>query len=72
MLSEIAMKGVHSETYSFLIEGYTHESAILFAMPERAMSAIQSVSQENSFAERVVAFAVVKGLSLQQVLFAIY
>ena len=34
------------------------------------MSAIQAVSQEKSFAERVVAFAAVMGLSLQQFLFA--
>ena len=72
MLSEIAMKGVHSETYSFLIERYTHEPAILIAVLERTMSTIQAVSQENSFAERVVAFAAVEGHSLQHVLFAIY
>ena len=72
MRSEIAMKGVHSETYSLLIERCTHDPTILIAVPKKAMSAILAVSQEHSFAERVVAFAAVTGLSLQQVLFDIY
>ena len=45
------------------------------AVLEKAMSAIQAVSKENNCAERVVAFAAVKGtlsLSLQQVLSATF
>ena len=34
---------------------------MLHAVPDKAISAVQAVSQENSFAERVVAFAAVKG-----------
>ena len=47
---EIAIKGVHSETYSLLIERYTRDpaerdglfNAMLHAVPQKAMSAIQA------------------------------
>ena len=66
----MAMKNVHSETYSLLIEQHTRDrgerDGLLNAMRtipsvhEKAMSAVQAVSREYSFVERVVAFAAVE------------
>ena len=66
----MAMKNVHSETCSLPVRQYIRDpseweglfNAILPAVHEKAMSAILAASQENSFAERVVALAAVKGV----------
>ena len=58
-----AMKKVHSETHSVLIERYTRDPAERERFPrvrEKTTSAVQSVSQENNFVKSVVAFAAVE------------
>jgi thiol-disulfide isomerase/thioredoxin len=79
---QIAMENIHSETYSLLIEQYIKDPAeknMLFdainTMPpvkEKAAWAIQWMNQENSFAERVVAFAAVEGILFSGSFCAIY
>merc|ERR1711915_319553 len=69
---QIAMENIHSETYSLLIEQYirdpTEKDKVLNAihtMPavrEKAQWAVQWMNDENSFAERIVAFAAVEGI----------
>merc|ERR1711912_15045 len=69
---QIAMENIHSETYSLLIEQYIRDSAeqekvfnAIATMPavrEKAQWAIQWMNTENSFAERLVAFAAVEGV----------
>merc|ERR1719221_753106 len=69
---QIAMENIHSETYSLLIEQYVRDPAekdrvfgAIHTMPavkEKAEWAIQWMNAENSFAERLVAFAAVEGV----------
>lgn len=69
---QIAMENVHSETYSLLIDTYirdSREKTRLFnametipCVKEKAEWAMRWISSENSFAERLVAFAAVEGI----------
>merc|ERR1719473_2382151 len=64
---QIAMENIHSETYSLLIEQYIRDNAekdrvfdAIHTMPpvkEKAEWAMQWMNKENSFAERLMAFA---------------
>merc|ERR1712019_222169 len=79
---QIAMENIHSETYSLLIEQYIREPAekdevfnaisTMPAVQEKAQWAIQWMNRENSFAERVVAFAAVEGILFSGSFCAIY
>jgi len=79
---QIAMENIHSETYSLLIEQYVKdpaEKANLFdaietmpAIKEKAQWALQWMNKENSFAERLVAFAAVVGILFSGSFCAIY
>merc|ERR1739838_794368 len=79
---QIAMENIHSETYSLLIEQYirdpTEKDKVLHAihtMPavrEKAEWAVQWMQKDNSFAERVVAFAAVEGILFSGSFCAIY
>merc|ERR1719382_2254162 len=79
---QMAMENVHSETYSLLIEQYVKDPAeqeavfnAIVTMPavkEKAEWAIQYMNQENSFAERIVAFAAVEGILFSGSFCAIY
>merc|ERR1719284_2337158 len=79
---QMAMENIHSETYSLLIEQYIRDpterdgvfNAIetMPAVREKAMWAIQWMNRENSFAERVVAFAAVEGILFSGSFCAIY
>jgi ribonucleoside-diphosphate reductase subunit M2 len=79
---QIAMENIHSETYSLLIEQYIKdptEKDMLFdamhtmpAVQEKAEWAIQWMNRENSFAERLVAFACVEGILFSGSFCAIY
>merc|ERR1711988_1942182 len=79
---QIAMENIHSETYSLLIEQYIKDPAekdqlfdAINTMPpvkEKAQWAIQWMNRENSFAERVVAFAAVEGILFSGSFCAIY
>jgi len=79
---QIAMENIHSETYSLLIEQYIKDPAekdevfnAMFTMPpvqEKAKWALQWMQRENSFAERVVAFAAVEGILFSGSFCAIY
>merc|ERR1719160_1099721 len=76
------MENIHSETYSLLIEQYIKDPAekdkvfnAIQTMPpvkEKAEWAIQWMNQENSFAERIVAFACVEGVLFSCSFCAIY
>merc|ERR1719161_2905238 len=69
---QMAMENIPSETYSLLIEQYIRdpeEKDLVFdaihtmpAVSEKAKWAIQWMQRDNSFAERVVAFAAVEGI----------
>merc|ERR1711976_456136 len=69
---QIAMENIHSETYSLLIEQYIKDPAekervfdAMHTMPpvqEKAAWAMQWMNTDNSFAERLVAFAAVEGI----------
>lgn len=69
---QIAMENIHSETYSLLIEQYIKDPAekdSLFdaihttpAVESKARWAVQWMNRDNSFAERLVAFAAVEGI----------
>jgi ribonucleoside-diphosphate reductase beta chain len=69
---QLAMENVHSETYSLLIDTYikdTAEKTHLFhametinCIKEKAEWALRWVESDNSFAERLVAFAAVEGI----------
>merc|ERR1711985_71187 len=63
---QMAMENIHSETYSLLIEQYIKDPA------EKDEWAVQWMQQENSFAERVVAFAAVEGILFSGSFCAIY
>merc|ERR1712203_87341 len=79
---QMAMENIHSETYSLLIEQYIREPAekeIIFnaietmpAVREKAQWAIQWMQKENSFAERIIAFAAVEGILFSGSFCAIY
>jgi ribonucleoside-diphosphate reductase subunit M2 len=79
---QIAMENIHSETYSLLIEQYIKDPAekdkvfdAIHTMPpveEKARWAIQWMNKENSFAERVIAFAAVEGILFSGSFCAIY
>eukprot|EP00747_Dinoflagellata_sp_TGD_P139440 gnl/TRDRNA2_/TRDRNA2_175892_c0_seq44.p1 gnl/TRDRNA2_/TRDRNA2_175892_c0~~gnl/TRDRNA2_/TRDRNA2_175892_c0_seq44.p1 ORF type:complete len:350 (-),score=83.55 gnl/TRDRNA2_/TRDRNA2_175892_c0_seq44:157-1206(-) len=79
---QIAMENIHSETYSLLIEQYVKDPVernsifdAIHTMPavkEKAEWAIQWMNQDNSFAERVVAFACVEGVLFSGSFCAIY
>merc|ERR1719434_282154 len=79
---QIAMENIHSETYSLLIEQYIRDPAekdevfdAIHTMPpvaEKAKWAVQWMNQENSFAERIVAFAAVEGILFSGSFCAIY
>eukprot|EP00747_Dinoflagellata_sp_TGD_P139405 gnl/TRDRNA2_/TRDRNA2_175892_c0_seq11.p1 gnl/TRDRNA2_/TRDRNA2_175892_c0~~gnl/TRDRNA2_/TRDRNA2_175892_c0_seq11.p1 ORF type:complete len:347 (-),score=89.86 gnl/TRDRNA2_/TRDRNA2_175892_c0_seq11:157-1197(-) len=79
---QIAMENIHSETYSLLIEQYVRDPAeresifdAIHTMPavkEKAEWAIQWMNQDNSFAERIVAFACVEGVLFSGSFCAIY
>merc|ERR1719213_718969 len=79
---QMAMENIHSETYSLLIEQYIREPAekesifdAIHTMPavsEKAQWAVQWMQRENSFAERIVAFAAVEGILFSGSFCAIY
>merc|ERR1712232_563201 len=79
---QIAMENIHSETYSLLIEQYIRDPEekeqvfdAINTMPpvkEKAQWAIQWMNTENSFAERVLAFAAVEGILFSGSFCAIY
>merc|ERR1712099_78479 len=79
---QMAMENIHSETYSLLIEQYikdpVEKDAVFNAiqtMPavmEKAKWAVQWMNRENSFAERIVAFAAVEGILFSGSFCAIY
>merc|ERR1712070_94184 len=79
---QMAMENIHSETYSLLIEQYIKEPAekdkifnAIHTMPavrEKAEWAVQWMQKENSFTERVVAFAAVEGILFSGSFCAIY
>merc|ERR1719203_132784 len=79
---QMAMENIHSETYSLLIEQYVRDPAeqeevfnAIATMPavrEKAEWAIQWMNTENSFAERLVAFAAVEGVLFSGSFCAIY
>merc|ERR1711933_598424 len=79
---QIAMENIHSETYSLLIEQYIRDPVekdkvlnAIHTMPaveEKAQWAVQWMNDENSFAERIVAFAAVEGILFSGSFCAIY
>merc|ERR1712194_134436 len=79
---QMAMENIHSETYSLLIEQYVRDPAeqeevfnaiaTMPAVKEKAEWAIQYMNSENSFAERLVAFAAVEGVLFSGSFCAIY
>merc|ERR1712178_506961 len=79
---QIAMENIHSETYSLLIEQYIRDPEekdrvfdAIHTMPpvaEKAKWAVQWMNSENSFAERIVAFAAVEGILFSGSFCAIY
>merc|ERR1719372_9790 len=79
---QMAMENIHSETYSLLIEQYIRDPAekdkifdAIHTMPavqEKAEWAVQWMNGENSFAERVLAFAAVEGILFSGSFCAIY
>merc|ERR1739848_59009 len=79
---QMAMGNIHSETYSLLIEQYIRDPAekekifkAIHTMPAvqaKAQWAVQWMNKENSFAERIVAFAAVEGVLFSGSFCAIY
>merc|ERR1712137_492034 len=79
---QMAMENIHSETYSLLIEQYikdpVEKDAVFNAiqtMPavmDKAQWAVQWMNKENSFAERIMAFAAVEGILFSGSFCAIY
>jgi len=79
---QMAMENIHSETYSLLIEQYIKDPAeknMVFdaintmpAVRQKAEWALQWMQKDNSFAERVVAFAAVEGILFSGSFCAIY
>merc|ERR1739848_649379 len=74
--------GIHSETYSLLIEQYIRDPVekdkvfnAIHTMPAvkaKAQWAVQWMNDENCFAERIVAFAAVEGILFSGSFCAIY
>jgi len=79
---QMAMENIHSETYSLLIEQYIREPSekedifnaieTMTAVRDKAQWAIQWMQKENSFAERIIAFAAVEGILFSGSFCAIY
>merc|ERR1711865_554539 len=79
---QMAMENIHSETYSLLIEQYIKDPAekeqifdAIHTMPavrDKAQWAVQWMQRDNSFAERIVAFAAVEGILFSGSFCAIY
>merc|ERR1719291_162401 len=79
---QMAMENIHSETYSLLIEQYIREPSekekifnaieTMPAVREKAQWAVQWMQKENSFAERIIAFAAVEGILFSGSFCAIY
>merc|ERR1740120_437235 len=79
---QMAMETIHSETYSLLIEQYIRDPAekemvfdAIHTMPaiqKKADWTVQWMNHENSFAERLVAFAAVEGILFSGSFCAIY
>jgi ribonucleoside-diphosphate reductase subunit M2 len=79
---QMAMENIHSETYSLLIEQYIREPAekdkifnaieTMPAVRDKAQWAIQWMQKDNSFAERIIAFAAVEGILFSGSFCAIY
>merc|ERR1712093_256213 len=79
---QMAMENIHSETYSLLIEQYIRDPSekdmvfdAIHTMPavrDKAEWAVQWMQHDNSFAERVVAFAAVEGILFSGSFCAIY
>jgi len=79
---QIAMENIHSETYSLLIDTYIKDSAekqYLFnaiqtipVVQKKADWALKWINDDNSFAERLVAFACVEGILFSGSFCAIY
>jgi ribonucleotide reductase beta subunit family protein with ferritin-like domain len=79
---QIAMENIHSETYSLLIDTYIKDSAeknhLLGAIDtipvvrKKADWALKWINDDNSFAERLVAFACVEGILFSGSFCAIY
>ena len=69
---QIAMENIHSETYSLLIETYISNPSrkkelfeaitTIPCIKKKADWALKWINKQNSFAERLVAFAVVEGI----------
>jgi ribonucleoside-diphosphate reductase subunit M2 len=79
---QIAMENIHSETYSLLIEQYIKDPVekdnvfnamqTMPAVQEKARWALQWMNRDNSFAERLIAFAAVEGILFSGSFCAIY
>jgi ribonucleotide reductase beta subunit family protein with ferritin-like domain len=79
---QMAMENIHSETYSLLIEQYIKDPVekrdvfdAIHTMPavaEKAQWAVKWMQKDNSFAERLVAFAAVEGILFSGSFCAIY
>merc|ERR1712203_526756 len=79
---QMAMENIHSESYSLLIEQYIRDPVekdqvfdAIHTMPaveEKARWAVQWMNEENSFAERILAFAAVEGILFSGSFCAIY
>jgi len=79
---QIAMEGIHSETYSLLIDTYVKdadEKDRLFnavetvpAVKKKAQWALNWINDDNCFAERLVGFACVEGILFSGSFCAIY
>eukprot|EP00933_Yihiella_yeosuensis_P051710 TRINITY_DN496_c1_g1_i11.p1 TRINITY_DN496_c1_g1~~TRINITY_DN496_c1_g1_i11.p1 ORF type:complete len:348 (-),score=103.84 TRINITY_DN496_c1_g1_i11:401-1444(-) len=79
---QMAMENIHSETYSLLIEQYIKDPAekdqvfnainTMPAVQAKAQWAVQWMNRENSFAERILAFAAVEGILFSGSFCAIY
>lgn len=79
---QLMMEGIHSETYSLLIDTYisdTKEKNKLFnaineipIIKEKAEWAIKWIDSNESFAERLIAFAIVEGVFFSSSFCAIY
>jgi ribonucleoside-diphosphate reductase beta chain len=79
---QLMMEGIHSETYSLLIDTYisdTQEKGVLFnaienipIIKEKADWALKWIDSQDSFAHRLVAFAVVEGIFFSSSFCSIY
>jgi len=79
---QAAMENIHSEMYSLLIQEYIRDDAerdsvlnaieTMPAVRAKAQWAVQWMSEENCFAERLVAFAAVEGILFSGSFCAIY